>query len=82
MTAGFLQQPPDGRSVTGLSACLAAAGQHAIQLLLDSVGGLVPGYAYRRCGALSSIGDGCPHGATEAGDGEVGQHATLEDLAA
>jgi hypothetical protein len=52
--------------VTGLSACLAAAGQHAIQLLLVPEGGLVPGYACRRCGALSSSGDGCPHGVSEA----------------
>jgi Bacterial archaeo-eukaryotic release factor family 10 len=65
-TAEFLRQPPDGPTVTGLSACLAAAGQHAIQLLLVQAGGLVPGYACRRCGALSSTGDGCPHGACEA----------------
>ena len=51
--------------MTGLSDCLAAAGQHAIQLLVPA-GGLVPGYACRRCGALSSTGDGCPHGASDA----------------
>ncbi len=34
------------------------SGQHAIQLLLPA-GGLVPGYACQRCGALSSSGDGC-----------------------
>jgi hypothetical protein len=66
ITAEFLRQPPDGRTVTGLSACLAAAGQHAIQLLLVPAGGLVPGYACRRCGALSSAGDDCPHGASES----------------
>jgi hypothetical protein len=64
--AEFLRQPPDGQTVTGLSACLAAAGQHAIQLLLVPAGSLVPGYACRRCGTLSSTGDGCPHGASEA----------------
>jgi Bacterial archaeo-eukaryotic release factor family 10 len=64
LAAGFLRQPPDGRTVTGLSACLAAANRHAIELLLVPAGGLVPGYACRRCGALSSSGDGCPHGAT------------------
>jgi hypothetical protein len=66
IAAEFVRQPPDGRTATGLSACLAAAGQHAIQLLLVPAGGLVPGYACRRCGALSSTGDGCPHGASEA----------------
>ncbi|MGO9189795.1 MAG: hypothetical protein ACLP8X_15195 [Streptosporangiaceae bacterium] len=64
--AEFLREPPDGRAVTGLSACLAAAGQHAIQLLLVPAGGLVPGYACQRCGALTSTGDGCPHGAPES----------------
>jgi hypothetical protein len=66
IAAEFLGEPPDGRTVTGLSACLAAAGQHAIQLLLVPAGGLVPGYACQRCGALSSTGDGCPHGAPES----------------
>jgi hypothetical protein len=92
IAAELLQEPPDGRTVTGLNACLAAAGQHTIQLLLVPAGGLVPGYACQRCGALSSTGDGCPHGATETltvpdlieelavctlGDG--GQVATLPD---
>jgi Bacterial archaeo-eukaryotic release factor family 10 len=66
IAAEFLGEPPDGRTVTGLSACLAAAGRHAIQLLLVPAGGLVPGYACQRCGALSSTGDGCPHGAAES----------------
>jgi Bacterial archaeo-eukaryotic release factor family 10 len=66
MAAEFLREPPDRRTVTGLSGCLAAAGKHTIQLLLVPGGGLVPGYACQRCGALSSAGDGCPHGATES----------------
>jgi len=66
IVAEFLGEPPDGRTVTGLSACLAAANRHAIQLLLVPAGGLVPGYACQRCGALSSTGDGCPHGAAES----------------
>jgi Bacterial archaeo-eukaryotic release factor family 10 len=59
----FLQQPPDGLTAAGLSACLAAASQHAIKLLLVPAGGLIPGFACQRCGALSGTGDGCPHGA-------------------
>jgi hypothetical protein len=66
ITAEFLRQPPDRETATGLSACLTAAGQQAIQLLLIPAGGLVPGYACRRCGALSNTGDGCPHGISEA----------------
>ena len=66
IVAEFLGEPPDGRTVTGLSACLAAANRHAIQLLLVPAGGLVPGYACQRCGALSSTGDSCPHGPAES----------------
>jgi hypothetical protein len=46
--------PAYGLTATGLSACLAAASQHAIKLLLVPTGGLIPGYACQRCGALSS----------------------------
>jgi hypothetical protein len=66
LTAQILQQPPDGLTATGLSACLSAAGQHAIGLLLVPAGGLVPGYACQRCGALSSTPGGCPHGPAAA----------------
>jgi Bacterial archaeo-eukaryotic release factor family 10 len=66
IVAEFLAEPPDRRTVTGLSACLAAANRHAIQLLLVPAGGLVPGYACQRCGAFSSTGDGCPHEAAES----------------
>jgi hypothetical protein len=57
----ILEQPPDRLTAAGLSACLAAASQHAIKLLLVPAAGLIPGYACQRCGALSSTGDGCPH---------------------
>jgi len=77
ITAEFLRQPPDRRTVTGLSACLAEAGRHAIQLLLIPAGGLVPGYACRVCGTLSSTGGGCPHGVSEA----VAVPDLIEDLA-
>ena len=42
IAAEFVREPPDGRTVTGQSACLAAIGQHAVQLLLVPAGGLVP----------------------------------------
>jgi peptide chain release factor subunit 1 len=61
----ILGQPPDGLTAAGLSACLAAASEHAIKLLLVPAGGLIPGYACQRCGALSSTGDRCPHAAAE-----------------
>jgi peptide subunit release factor 1 (eRF1) len=58
----ILHQPPDGLTATGLSACLAAASQHAIELVLLPAGGLIPGYACQQCGALSGAPGGCPHG--------------------
>jgi Bacterial archaeo-eukaryotic release factor family 10 len=58
----ILQQPPDGLTATGLGACLAAASEHAIEVVLVPAGGLVPGYACQECGALSSTPCGCPHG--------------------
>lgn len=57
-----LRQPPAGRTVTGLSACLDAANQHAIELVLVPSGGMVPGYACQQCGMLSAVPGGCPHG--------------------
>jgi len=66
LTAQFRREPPDGRTVTGLNACLAAANRHAIQLLLVPAGGLVPGYACQQCGTLSSTGHDCPHGPAES----------------
>jgi len=62
LLTGFLQQPPDGLAATGLNACLAAAGEHAIERVLVPAGGLTPGYACQQCGALSSTPGGCPHG--------------------
>jgi peptide chain release factor subunit 1 len=62
LVAQVLQEPPDGLTAEDLSACLAAANQHAIKLLLVPAGGLIPGYACQHCGALSSTGDACPHG--------------------
>jgi len=67
LAAQIGQHPSGELTATGLAACLAAAGQHAIGLLLVPAGGLVPGYACQHCGALSSTpGGGCPHGAAAA----------------
>jgi peptide chain release factor subunit 1 len=56
------QQPPDGRTVTGLNACLTAAGQHAVQQLVVPIGGLIPGFACTRCGVLTSTPGECVDG--------------------
>jgi peptide chain release factor subunit 1 len=55
------EEPPGGLAAIGLTACLAAAGQHAIHVLAMPGQALVPGFACRRCGALGVTGTGCAH---------------------
>ena len=62
LVAQLRQQQPDGLTVIGLRGCLTAVGQHAARLLVVPVGGLIPGFACTRCGALSSMPGGCPDG--------------------
>jgi len=61
LTAEISQQPPGTLAATGLNACIAAANLHAVRLLAVPAGGLIPGCACQRCGALSSAGAGCAH---------------------
>jgi peptide chain release factor subunit 1 len=60
----ILHERPGGLTAIGVNACLAAVNQHAARLLLVPVGGLIPGFACQRCGALSSTGTECPDGVT------------------
>ena len=60
------QEPPGGLAATGLTACLNAVRQHAVQILAVPDHGLVPGFACRRCGALGRTRTGCAHGASAA----------------
>jgi hypothetical protein len=66
LAAEVLQEPPGGLAAIGLDSCAAAAGQHAIGMLLVPADGLIPGYSCRHCGALSRAGNGCEHGAAAA----------------
>ena len=66
LLAQLRQQPPDGRMVTGLRGCLTAVGQHAVQLLVVPVGGLIPGFACTRCGVLTSTPGECVDGLAAA----------------
>jgi peptide chain release factor subunit 1 len=63
LAAAILREPSRGLTAVGLDACIAAAGQHAIDALLLPADGLVPGYSCQRCGALSRTGRGCQHAA-------------------
>jgi len=62
LLAQLRQEPPDGLTVTGVRGCLTVVNEHAVQLLIVPVGGLIPGFACTRCGALSSTLGGCPDG--------------------
>ena len=62
LLAQLSQQPPHGLTVTGLNTCLTAVNQHAVQLLVVPVGGLIPGFACTQCGTLASTPGECPDG--------------------
>jgi Bacterial archaeo-eukaryotic release factor family 10 len=62
LAAQLQGDPPGGRTVTGLEACLVAVNSSAVQLLVVPDDGLVPGFGCGRCGALSSTGGDCPDG--------------------
>jgi Bacterial archaeo-eukaryotic release factor family 10 len=66
LAAQLRQEPPDGLAAVGLTGCLAAAALHAVRLLAAPRDGLLPGYICRECGALSTNGEGCVHGAPSA----------------
>ena len=66
LVAQLRHEPPDGLTVIGLRGCLTAINQHAARLLVVPVGGLIPGFACTRCGALSSTPGGCPDGPAAA----------------
>lgn len=57
----ILAEPPNGLTVAGLKSCLAGVNQHAVNLLVVPVGGLIPGFACQVCGTLASAPSGCPH---------------------
>jgi hypothetical protein len=66
LLAQLRQPPPDGRTVTGLNACLTAVGQHAVQQLVVPIGGLIPGFTCTRCRVLTSTPGECGHGRAAA----------------
>jgi hypothetical protein len=61
-----LAMPPGGLAASGLRACLAAVSACAVQTLVVPGDGLVPGYEWCRCGALSVDADRCPDWGTAA----------------
>jgi hypothetical protein len=52
--------PPGRLAAVGLPACLAAVGRGAVDRLLVSDDGIIPGFACDRCGVLSAVRGECP----------------------
>jgi peptide chain release factor subunit 1 len=59
LAAELAAQPVGGRTVMGVDACLAAANQHAIQLLVVPDDEVRPGFSCENCGALAVAGGAC-----------------------
>ncbi len=60
LAAALADQASGAMTVIGLDACVAAANQHAIQLLMVPDDQVRPGLRCERCGALAVTGDACP----------------------
>lgn len=54
------ERAPGGMTAVGLDACVAAANQHAIQLLMVPDDDVRPGFSCGHCGVLSVAGGACP----------------------
>lgn len=66
LVSQVLAEPPNGLTAIGLNSVLAAVNQHAAQVLILPVGGLIPGFACEVCGWLASTPDSCSHGPSAA----------------
>lgn len=58
--------PHDPLTISGLNQCLAAVNQHAVQLLVVPVGGVIGGYVCEQCGVLGATATACPDGPAES----------------
>ena len=58
--AGKVLGEAPGRLAVGLTSCLAAVNEGAVDHLLVGHEDMIPGYACDRCGALSTASDGSP----------------------
>lgn len=58
--------PHDPLTLTGLSRCLDAVNQHAVDLLVVPVGGVIDGFVCEACGELGAAVTGCPDGPAES----------------
>jgi len=60
LATALAEQAPGGMTAIGLDACVAAANQHAIQLLMVPDDDVRPGFTCENCGMLAVAGGACP----------------------
>jgi release factor family 10 len=70
-------QPPGAMTALGLDACVTAANQHAVQLLVVPDDEVKPGFACESCGALAVLAGPCG----VCGDATRGVGDVIEELA-
>jgi peptide chain release factor subunit 1 len=77
LAAALAEQAAGGMTAIGLDACVTAANQHAIQLLMVPDDEVAPGFSCGGCGALAVTAAACP------GCGEATQPVgdVIEELA-
>jgi hypothetical protein len=77
LATALAEQAAGGMTAIGLGACVAAANQHAIQLLMVPDDDVRPGFVCERCDTLAVAGGACP----ACGELTVGVDDVLEELA-
>jgi peptide chain release factor subunit 1 len=60
LATALAEQASGGMTAIGLDACVAAANQHAIQLLMVPDDDIRPGFTCEDCGVLAVTGGACP----------------------
>ena len=77
LATALAEQAPGGMTAIGLDACVAAANQHAIQLLMVPDDDVRPGFTCEGCGVLAVASGACP----ACGELTVGVDDVIEELA-
>ena len=77
LATALAEQASGTMTAVGLDACVAAANQHAIQLLMVPDDDVRPGFLCEDCGALAVAGGACP----ACGELTIGVDDVLEELA-
>ena len=77
LATSLAEQGPGAMTAIGLDACVAAANQHAIQLLMVPDDDVRPGFTCDDCGVLAVTGGACP----KCGELTVPVDDVIEELA-